>query len=140
MVLGLHIMKNIWNKIKTYWNKFSEGFWAFTLKHEKCLYTFFITCLVFFSVIIYQTSNHTSDYLQWQKEKALLERDLSVATEIITLQGELLRKKDFVIREQQEVIGKAKQIIELQEKALQDLMKRLRPPVDPSRWAIYEAN
>jgi hypothetical protein len=132
-------MKNIWNKIKNYWSKLRNGFWPFVLKHDKCLYTFLITTLVFLSIIAYQSHDRTKHHLQWKKERALLVQDLKIATEIITIQGEIIRKKEEVISVQRQTLERAKGIILMQNEAIKDLIKRFMPPPksDSRNWATH---
>lgn len=143
---------NVWSKIKTGCGKIRDNLGLIVIKHEKCIYTFLISLLLFLSVLAYQASQHSADLKQWSKEKALLEQDLKVATEIITLQGEALRQREEIIGsqgqmiiEQRKVLDRAKEIIYLQDKAIKDLLEKLQKwipptPVDPRKWAIYEAN
>ena len=142
-------MKNIWNKIKTCWANFHSGFWPWVNKHEKCLYTLLATSLIALAIISYQTVSHSNDYRQWLKEKALLEQDLRIANEIITIQGEIIRKSEAIIREkdqmiigQQTVIGQARQIIRSQDQVIKDLVDKLQNMIPPHKrsWAIYVYN
>ena len=138
-------MKDIGLKLKNLTRKTSD----FLTKHEVTVYFSIILTVIFVTFWVSQEVSHAKKILQVKRENVLLnlaiddcERALEDQFEVITLQGQTIRKYD-------ETLDTASGALNDQSRLINDLINYLkkikhwppkeeRPSDDPSKWITFK--
>jgi len=109
--------------------RFSNGFTSlsnFLEKHTSCMVLWIFSLLVAFTLYFVNELEHAAEKFQSYKEFMILEQEYQLLGKDFILGVDKIQAQDNTIDEMREYIGEANRVMQLQNRAIQELQEELR--------------